>query len=56
MADERSKIFDKAKKANENENYDEAIEALNELTALGVEINNEEMELINWILNNKTTR
>lgn len=56
MTEERKKIFDKVKQLNENEQYDAAVEAVKEMIALDEQISNQEVELISWVINNKTTR
>ncbi|KHN83767.1 hypothetical protein Tcan_13642 [Toxocara canis] len=55
MPETREELFEKAKKLNDSEKYDEAMEALKELTALDIEVNNAEMELINWVVSSKIT-
>uniref|UniRef100_A0A915BPK1 KIF-binding protein n=1 Tax=Parascaris univalens TaxID=6257 RepID=A0A915BPK1_PARUN len=49
MPKTREELFEKAKQLNESEKYDDAIELLKELTSLDIEVNNSEMELINWV-------
>lgn len=55
MPEVREELFEKAKGLNESENYGEAIEVLKELSKLDIELNNAEIELINWVVGNKIT-
>lgn len=56
MPETREELFEKAKQLNESEKYDEAIEVLKELANLDIEVNNSEMELINWVVAGKIMR
>ncbi len=56
VCDARKAIFERGKQANEEEKYDEAFAAITEIVAFGSELSNDEIELVNWVVNNKITK